>query len=679
MEAGVTDAAKRLAIQRALEGFRAPPAAPLALLARLVDEIRPRRPGDPAQASVNLETAVELLEADPSLGAAVREHLLWLFARRRQTAFFADSGILPATGFFTEVGRQLVDRVLPEVPDPLALRDAPRIVFGRRGDLEWLAALPPDLLGRFWRCLQPAAGASATDADAVLDQMLEALVVLGHRVSAMGADPELTRLHPELLEHESPFIALAAELQRFAEAYRRALADPQAAWEDERQVLVLLDQCREVLRRIRRTAATRGTSLRLTFILRRAWQSLARIASLAQVLATRFGAAAPEAALESWMDLLGSALRGERERRSLRLQFARLTGLLALRVTDNAAQTGEHYVTSTPAEYLAMWRSAMGAGLIIGVLALDKILAAKLGWAPLNQAFVYSMNYALGFVLIYLLGFTIATKQPAMTAQTIAAALGEMDAARGDLGKLVDLIAGVARSQVAAILGNVMIAFPTALAIGWALSHHAGRPFIDAGKAVHLLHDLHPLLSLAIPHAAVAGVCLFLSGLISGYFDNLAVHARIPERVAALPWLRRLAGDARAERVGGFVERNLGGLAGNFFFGIMLGSVGTIAGLFGLPIDIRHIAFAAANLGYALVGLGFAVEWRVLAWCVAGVALIGFTNLAVSFALALWVALKARGVAFGRNRELVKLLWREFLAEPSRFLLPPRGAGPARV
>jgi site-specific recombinase len=673
------EAAKRQAIEHALRGFLDPAASPVGAFASLVDQIRPRRPGDGDAARTNWTLAVEVLEADPALATAVRERLLSLFERRRQTAFFSDSGILPSTGFFTEVGRHIVDRVLPEVPDALSLRDAPQIVFHERRDHEWLAALPPELMRRFWACLRPSDGSPAAPAHAVLDQMLEALIVLAHRVSAMGTEPELTRLHPELLEHESPFIALAQETQRFAEAYRRAAADPQSPWEDERQVLVLLDQCREVLRRVRRTSATRGTSLRLTFILRRAWQSLARMESLAHLLATRFRAGTGEVAVDSWTGLLHAAIRGEQERRSLRRQLSRLTGLLALRVTDNAAQTGEHYVCNTPAQYFAMWRSAMGAGLVIGVLALDKLLAAKLGWAPLNQAFVYSMNYALGFVLIYLLHFTIATKQPAMTAQTIAAALGEMDAARGDLGRLVDLIAGVARSQIAAILGNVVVAFPTAIAIGWALGLRAGTPFIDATKAAHLLHDLHPLLSLAIPHAAVAGVCLFLSGLISGYFDNLAVHARIPERIARLPWLRRLAGGVRADRLGGFVERNLGGLAGNFFFGIMLGSVGTLAGLFGLPIDIRHIAFAAANFGYALIALGFAVEWPTIAWCAAGVALIGFTNLAVSFALALWVALKARGVAFGRTGELLRLLWRECLAEPTRFLLPPRASHPANA
>ncbi|HET9042302.1 MAG TPA: recombinase, partial [Burkholderiales bacterium] len=126
-----------------------------------------------------------------------------------------------------------------------------------------------------------------------------------------------------------------------------------------------------------------------------------------------------------------------------------------------------------------------------------------------------------------------------------------------------------------------------------------------------------------------------------------------------------------------YVGRNLGGIAGNFLFGVMLGSTGAIAALFGLPIDIRHIAFAAANLGYALVALEFAVPWLTLAWCAFGVALIGLTNLAVSFALALWVALRARGVAFQRTGELLGLLGRELVGRPGRFFLPPRASAAA--
>jgi site-specific recombinase len=60
----------------------------------------------------------------------------------------------------------------------------------------------------------------------VVDQMLEALLVVSHRVSALGLEPELVRNHPELMERESPFIAQSVEATRFVNAYPRALDAP---------------------------------------------------------------------------------------------------------------------------------------------------------------------------------------------------------------------------------------------------------------------------------------------------------------------------------------------------------------------------------------------------------------------------------------------------------------------
>jgi hypothetical protein len=65
------------------------------------------------------------------------------------------------------------------------------------------------------------------------------------------------------------------------------------------------------------------------------------------------------------------------------------------------------------------------------------------------------------------------------------------------------------------------------------------------------LTRLSPIASLAIPHAALTGVLLFLAGLLSGYFDNKAAYDRIPERIAHLGWLRRLIGPQRADRFAG--------------------------------------------------------------------------------------------------------------------------------
>jgi site-specific recombinase len=346
--------------------------------------------------------------------------------------------------------------------------------------------------------------------------------------------------------------------------------------------------------------------------------------------------------------------------------------VLAVRITENAARSGEHYICETPGDYGHMWRSAAGAGVLIGVMALLKIKVAALHTPLFVEAVLFSLIYGLGFVAIYLLGMTVATKQPAMTAQALAARLDDLNPRRpADLERLVDVIAAVCRSQLAAIAGNVMVALPVAITVGYGIARLSGKAPVDIGKGARLLADLD-ILGWALPHAAIAGFYLFLSGLITGYFDNRAAYAEIGARIGRLPWLRRLLGERRAGHVGSYIENRLGGLMGNFLFGCMLGSTGIIGIILGLPLDIRHIAFASANLGYALTAFQFALPLKAVAWAALGVALIGLTNLAVSFTLALRTALGARRIQFEHWGPLLRAISRRFRRQPRSFLLPPK-------
>jgi site-specific recombinase len=118
------------------------------------------------------------------------------------------------------------------------------------------------------------------------------------------------------------------------------------------------------------------------------------------------------------------------------------------------------------------------------------------------------MNYAIGFIIVQLLHFTIATKQPAMTAARIAAALHQQEksASRVALDDLAELVIKVLRTQFIAILGNVLLAIPTAAIIAYGWQALAGSTVVSPDKAHHLLHDLDPASSLALPHAAIAGL-----------------------------------------------------------------------------------------------------------------------------------------------------------------------------
>jgi site-specific recombinase len=340
--------------------------------------------------------------------------------------------------------------------------------------------------------------------------------------------------------------------------------------------------------------------------------------------------------------------------------------LVAREIVSHAGRTGEHYITRTAREYARMWRAAGGAGLIVGMLAAIKVGLAALHAPPLVEAALFSANYALGFIAVQMLGLTIATKQPAMTAAALASAV---DASRPrDTAPLADTIVCLVRSQIAAIGGNVFIALPTALAISTIAAALFGAPIATAEKAQHLAHELDPLASPAIFHAAIAGVWLALSGVAAGYVSNSVIARHVPQRIARSAPLARFFGVRNRERLARLAETSAGAIAGCIVLGTLLGSTGFAGALLGLPLDIRHVSFASANLGLALATLG--PTGAHLATSVIGIAAIGTTNLAVSFGLSLALALRARGVRLSDMPGLARDLSRRLLSDLPAWLFP---------
>ena len=127
----------------------------------------------------------------------------------------------------------------------------------------------------------------------------------------------------------------------------------------------------------------------------------------------------------------------------------------------------------------------------------------------------------------------------------------------------------------------------------------------------------------------------------------------------------------RARALGGYVDGHYGAILGNLFFGMYLGLMGTVGALTGLPIDIRHVAFSSANVGTALVGLGWQEVRAMLPWAVAGVAGIALVNLLVSFALALYVAVKSRQLGFAQLWQLGGVLLVRLRRSPMSFFRAP--------
>lgn len=659
-------------IEYALQTFSNPEYSPTQKLMTLVVAIRPQHWGDAAEVEERLHFLCLLLERNSSYQQGLRTALMELLENSRQISLYAESGILPNSGFFSEISRRISHQLLPDMIDDRYLKDILGQIFSQEDDFRWLAQVPLSQ----WKILYAALHLSRFSVRETLKctrrEMLEAVQVLSYRLAAIGIDPELLRNEPTLEEFESPFLTQNAEVLAYLENYKAWLIDSDHPLHDARHIAVLLEQCRDALIKVRRTASQRGTSITLTFKMRRLEQNMARIEALIALLDDWRSADGSEALFMRSIALLVELVREENRKNNLRDHLRQTLDLIALRVTENASRTGEHYITESRSEYFSMFKSALGGGLVIGFMALLKLYCAKLHLAPLNEAFVFSMNYALGFMLIHILGFTVATKQPAMTAAAIAASIEEVGGTSRSLDNLVSLIARTMRSQVVAILGNIGMVIPVAMLLGYSIHLIGGEHFINAEKAEYLLTSITPF-GMTLVYAAIAGICLFLAGQIAGYYDNLCVYNRIPERLQQLSWLQRMLGKARLARVAAYVENNLGALAGNFYFGLLLGGAAAIGILFGAPVDVRHVTLSGAYWGFSLVALDFHLPWQSALIAMIGMLLIGLINLAMSFTLALIVALKARQISFEQGgRHLLYKVLRRFWQSPREFLLPPR-------
>jgi len=640
------------------------------LLSQLVERIRPEDSRNTEEIETKFNAFIRALLLTPNAVLTLQSFTLRVINRYKQASLFSDTGILSLDGFWNQLNQRIGAHILPVIPDHLQLQELFRKIFYLRTDKYWLDYFDEADWQRLFAVVNQG-HSNQVEKTRIKDQIIKALTILSYRVSGIGLHPEFINAQPELMEYESPFLVQNREIIEFIQEYKKryntvelvdAITPPDAS-----QALVMLEQCHDVVAKIRRSTKRIGVSVSLTYMLALLEQCLERIEILLNMVLDD-----DDLRYQSIGLFIADITEAIYSERSVRALLTTNSELLALQVTENASKTGEHYVSTDKQGFLAMYKSAAGAGVIIAFMASLKVLMARVTMAPLMQAFSYSMNYSLGFMLIHVLHFTVATKQPAMTAAALASTVQQRKGSKtAQIAELAALIVNIIRTQFVAILGNISIAIPVAalIALMWEFALH--EPLMTHAKAAKTLYDLNPFTSLAIPHAAVAGVCLFLSGLLAGYFDNMAVYRKVGPRLRAHVRLSQLMGQERLHRFADYIERNLGALAGNFIFGVMLGSMGTIGFILGLPLDIRHIAFASANFIQGLINInGPDIGLIIISFL--GVLLIGLTNLFVSFSLTIIVALRARRVRFEQWKPLAKLVMTHFLTRPSEFFWPPK-------
>lgn len=615
-------------------------------------------------AMAKAESFVAAFEADEAL--RLRLQLWWQrFSDTVDiTTLLADFGFAPRTAMVTELTERLRLKLLPGTPETIDAAELFSIALPYEFDARWLTALPEPLLQRLTALLVPEEAQQGIGF--WRHALLGAITYCAGQILANGFSPELRLRMSEEAREEQPFHALIHDVESFRIEFVHGVRTPERLEQAEQRLRERLDACRAAIGTVYQHFAAEGISVGLVFRVR---QVRTRIVRVRQLLACLTSAHPEQEAAR----LLAGFVSVGRDRRSLRHLLATNSSLLAAKVTERSAETGEHYISHNRSEYLQMVRRAAGGGLLMSVTTLLKFGLAALAFSAFWGGFWAGVNYSISFVLIQLLHWTVATKQPAMTAPAMAAKLKDMQSsedAAHTLEAFVDEVANLVRTQVAAILGNVLVVFPAALILSLLWWQMFGAAPLDAEHAQSTLDSLHVLGPSAL-FAAYTGVLLFASSLIAGWVENWFVLRRLDSAIRYNPRFTRWLGKGHAKRWGDFWRANISGFAANISLGMMLGLTPAIAAFFGLGLEVRHVTLSSGQLGVASATFGLGVlALPAFWWALALLPLNGALNVIVSFYLAFRMALRAHNINGVERSRIYAAIRQRLRSKPSSFFLP---------
>lgn len=619
------------------------------------------RSGGRKYASLRLDALITTFRQNPDLARHFSQcFYIWLEKVHVYPALIK-LGLFSRDSFIREISSRIYERFSPSYKDFNNLLEVFLYLFYTQNDEKWLQTLSLRQWLDLYRLIEAHADPALlqTVRRKLTGSLLRSMEMLSLWIASEAIEPELVRIAPRLLHADSPFVALQREMAKLIEHYHHE-NEPY----DTAHLEVMFDQCRTQMEYLARrgTGAGSGSSVKVAHLLERLQQTLGRLKLLTDIQTLPHRRMRLTALL---MHYLTNAAVGQYSTRELRRGSIRM---LARSITENTSNHGEHYITRDRKEYMGMLYSAAGGGVIIALMALNKIHIGTLGYSEFLTSLLSGLNYGIGFMIIHMLHFTVATKQPAMTAARIAEKVDLNERGRAVDNKLAQLLIDVCRSQSVAVFGNVVVAVLLAGVISAVFMSSNRRPLLGAESVAYQLKSIDIFTQPTLWYAAIAGVWLFCSGIIAGFFDNRSDYLDLRNRLTVNPFLRRIIPTSLRSRFAGYMHDHYGSLMGNFIFGMLLGMTGFFGHLFNLPLDIRHVAFSSANLGYAAVSgdIGSAA----FVYGMTGVLAIGSVNLAVSFLLALYVALRSRGTQISSLPNLFKNFWAQVKTNPLQLFYP---------
>lgn len=614
------------------------------------------------------ELLLDVLEQVPSVRSQVQDAFGRIIQETDAVNLIGEAGLPCDRGFLVELGDRLISKLLPKVRNDRDLTHLLQRQYRSATEVKWLGQLSPRMACRILKALVPQEDSQV--AASLRPAFADGFRLLAIRVEAQGLSEKLrARSRRPCSIPDSPFYRLARSSEQLVRLWQEKLDldECAAGWRDA------MTDCQNEIRWIRRQLEVTGVSVDIVYGLEVLRHCLRRMGAMVDIMVARDDLPHAEA-IHAFLTTLVEASLHEC---SLTHLFEANTRLLHRKIVDRSGATGEHYIAQDRQEYRHIWVAAAGGGVLTAFTAAGKMFIFGLGLAPFMAGFGYGVNYAVSFLLMQTFGLMLATKQPAMTAATLATIMREQPGS-SRLDHIVDQIAKITHSQIAAAVSNVVVVSVAAYALDALWRLLTGHPILALDTAAHVYDTLSPLGSGTVVFAALTGVILWLSSIVGGWAENWAVYHRLPSAIAEHAAGNRAFGAERMRRWADGLARNIAGWGTNVSLGMMLGMTPAIGSFFGIPLDVRHVTLSSGTLALAMASLD--AEWYGqgrLIYAVAGVSTMFVLNLGVSFLLSLMTALRAYEFPRSEVTELLRRLLKRLITSPGDFVLPPKAARPS--
>jgi site-specific recombinase len=601
--------------------------------------------------ALRVKWLMHVLERNPKWKSAFQTLIQSVVTETRVFELLVSMGLHQHSSLISEFFERFQRRILPRPPDDQNLEMLFNLSFDDESDAVAIARIDRTTFSQIAKLLTDSSERNPFFSNWQED-CFNSTAHLSLQIAALGSHPALRTRSLDQSRGPSSFARLQLLNLEWLQTSDKSVAIKLIA-----EIRATCTECIEAIASVYAHMDENGVSIDLVFHLERTKALISRYSVILKLFEDRHFSA------ESVQNLAARLVFDCVHSNSIRALIDDNTALIAKKIAENSAETGEHYIAKTKQEEAALFRSALGGGAITAVTTIFKFLIAGLPGAPFLLSLLASANYSISFLTIQFQGFTLATKQPAMTAATLANQIQAFDdpvqRAKDNheenvLQPIVNEALALFRSQTLAVAGNLLAVIPGVFLLCGVFDLIVGQPFVSKEKALKSLESIS-LLGPTPLYAAWTGVLLFTSSLIAGWFYHWVMFRRLPQAFARSPRICSIMGTDTARKTSFWFRKNSAGLAANISLGFLLGLSPAVFEFLGVPLDVRHVTLSTGSLVASVMALGFASVSTWGFWlAVMGIGSMAVLNLVVSFSLALAVALRSKKISFRTGLTLIK-------------------------